>query len=54
LAWSPSLDTNVVGYNIYYGGLSGNYTNKINAGKGTNITISGLVAGATYYFAATA
>ena len=54
LAWSPSLDTNVVGYNIYYGGVSGNYTNKINAGNGTNVTISGLMAGATYYFAATA
>ena len=54
LAWSPSPNTNVVGYNIYYGGVSGNYTNKINAGNGTNVTISGLMAGATYYFAATA
>jgi hypothetical protein len=54
LAWSPSTDTNVVGYNIYYGGASGIYTNEISAGNVTNITISGLVAGATYYFAATA
>jgi hypothetical protein len=44
----------VVGYNVYYGGASGSYTNEINAGNVTTITISGLVAGATYYFAATA
>jgi hypothetical protein len=54
LAWNPSLDTNVVGYNIYYGGASGDYTNKINAGNATNISISGLVAGSAYYFAASA
>jgi len=54
LAWSPSPDTNVVGYNIYYGGESGIYTNKVNVPNGTSVTITGLVAGATYYFAATA
>lgn len=54
LAWSPSLDTNVVGYNIYYGGAGGDYTNMINIGKVTSTTISGLTAGVTYYFAATA
>jgi hypothetical protein len=52
--WIPSPDTNVVGYNIYYGGVSGDYTNKTNVGQVTSATISGLVAGATYYFAATA
>ena len=54
LAWNQSSDPNVIGYNVYYGGASGTYTNEINAGNVTNITISGLVAGATYYFAATA
>ena len=54
LEWSPSPDTNVVGCNIYYGGASGDYTNMVNAGYVTNATISGLVAGVTYYFAATA
>jgi hypothetical protein len=48
------VDTNVVGYDIYYGGASGSYTNLINVGNVTNATVSGLVAGATYYFAATA
>lgn len=54
LAWNPSLAANVTGYNIYYGGASGAYTNIINVGNVTNATISGLTAGATYYFAATA
>src|SRR5208282_1964379 len=53
LAWNPSTDPTVVGYNIYYGGASGNYTNTLSAGNATNITVSGLVAGDTYYFAAT-
>jgi len=53
LAWSSCLDTKVIGYNIYCGGTSGTYTNEINAGNVTNITISGLVVGVTYYFAAT-
>ena len=54
LAWSASPDTNVVGYNIYYGGARGDYTNVINVGNVTRATISGLTAGATYYFTATA
>jgi hypothetical protein len=54
LAWSASPDTNAVGYNIYYGGARGDYTNVINVGNVTRATISGLTAGATYYFTATA
>src|SRR5208282_848211 len=53
LAWNPSTDPTVVGYNIYYGGASGNYTNTLSAGNATNITVSGLVEGDTYYFAVT-
>ena len=53
LAWNASTDPNVAGYNIYYGGASGVYTNEISAGNATNVTISGLVPGTTYYFAAT-
>ena len=53
LAWNPSSDPLVAGFNIYYGGASGVYTNKINAGTNASLTISDLVAGATYYFVAT-
>jgi oxalate decarboxylase/phosphoglucose isomerase-like protein (cupin superfamily) len=53
LAWSPSTDPSVAGYNIYYGGASGTYTNMISVGNATNATISGLDQGTTYYFAAT-
>ena len=54
LAWDPSLDTNVAGCNVYYGVASHSYTNMVHVGKATNATISGLVEGVTYYFAATA
>jgi len=53
LVWNANTDPNVAGCNIYYGVSSHNYTNMINAGNVTNTTISGLVAGVTYYFAAT-
>ena len=54
LAWNASADPTVAGYKAYYGVASRTYTNIINVGKATNVTISGLVEGATYYFAATA
>ncbi|MGH7951699.1 MAG: hypothetical protein ACREFE_07240 [Limisphaerales bacterium] len=54
LSWDASPDPAVAGYNVYYGGASGNYTNVISVGNVTNAAISGLVEGATYYFAATA
>ncbi len=54
LAWDSSTNPIVAGYNVYYGGASGTYTNEISVGNATNATISGLVQGTTYYFAATA
>jgi hypothetical protein len=55
LAWNSSVPaTNVAGYNLYYGGATGNYTNQVNIGLATNGVVSNLVAGRTYYFAATA
>ena len=53
LAWDSSSDPNVTGYNIYYGSVSRTYTNLVNAGTTTSATISNLVPGTTYYFAAT-
>lgn len=53
LAWNPSTNPIVAGYDIYYGGSSGVYTNKTSVGTATSVTIPNLVNGATYYFAAT-
>lgn len=53
LAWNPSTDPQVAGFNIYYGGVSGAYTNKTSVGTTTSLMVSNLVPGATYYFAAT-
>ncbi len=54
LAWNPSPDTNVVGYRLYYGAVSGQYTNSVLVGSTSATTITGLVNGTTYYFAITA
>ena len=52
LAWNPSTNPIVAGYKIYYGGASGNYTNKTSVGTNTSFTVSNLLNGGTYYFAA--
>ena len=54
LAWDASADPSVVGYKVYYGVATRSYTNSLSAGSATTMTISNLVVGATYYFAATA
>ena len=54
LVWTPSTSSNVAGYHVYYGGMSGVYTNRVSTDNATNAVISGLVEGATYYFAAAA
>jgi len=52
MAWDHSPDPNVVGYFCCYGSTSGNYSIKVNVGNSTSATISGLVEGNTYFFAA--
>lgn len=54
LAWDASPDTNVVGYNVYWGVGSRCYTGMVCAGAQRTVTISNLVRGTTYFFAATA
>lgn len=49
LAWDPSLDPVVVGYAVYYGTTSGDYTSRVDVGANTTATISGLQEGHTYY-----
>lgn len=54
LSWDSSPDPSVTGYHLYYGVASRAYTNKVTVGKVTTASVSGLQAGVTYYFAATA
>jgi hypothetical protein len=54
LAWNPDAGTNIAAYKIYYGVASRTYTNTNNVGNVTNATISSLIGGTVYYFAATA
>ena len=54
LVWDPSPEPLVTGYRLYIGRSSGVYTDIIDAGNRTDSTITGLDAGLTYYFVATA
>ena len=54
LAWDPSSDPAVVGYRVYEGGSCRAYTNVIDVGSATSVTLSNLIWGATYFFALTA
>lgn len=54
LAWDPSTDPTVVGYRIYYGVGSRDYSSYTDVGNVTTATVTGLSVDVTYYFAATA
>lgn len=54
LAWERSPSPEVIGYRVYYGAASGDYTHSIVVGNLTTTTVSGLASGVTYYFAVTA
>ena len=54
LAWDAVTNTPVSGYRLYWGAASGSYTDLVDAGNATSVTVSGLSNGVTYYFAATA
>jgi len=54
LGWNASPDPSVVGYQVYDGRSSQIYTNIINVGSKTSVTVSNLAVGGTYYFAVTA
>lgn len=53
LAWQQSTNTTAVGYRIYYGAASGTYTGVMVVGNTNSVTITNLMPGVTYYFAAT-
>jgi hypothetical protein len=52
LTWNRSSAANVAGYKIYSGTVSHAYSTTNVAGPATSLTLSNLVAGKTYYFAA--
>jgi len=49
LAWSPSPTPTVVGYELFYGLASEDYSDAVDAGTNLSITLSGLTGGVTYY-----
>ncbi|MGO8697220.1 MAG: MBG domain-containing protein, partial [Limisphaerales bacterium] len=54
LAWNPSPSQSAVGYNVYYGETSGDYTSSMDVGTNLNASVVGLTPGLTYYFAVNA
>ena len=58
LSWTAPGGTNVVGYRVYYGTVSGSYLQALGSGlqTGTSTTyvVTGLPRGYMYYFAVTA
>ena len=54
LAWDPNTEADLAGYKIHYGNTSGSYSVHIDVNNVTTYAVTGLTAGQTYYFAATA
>ncbi len=55
LIWNPVTDPRVIGYNIYYGTVSGRYIQRRTVStETTGVTIRNLPVGTRYYFAVTA
>ena len=54
LAWDPSPGANVIGYAVYCGVISKNYTQRLDVGMQTSAVLTNLNAGMTYYFVVTA
>jgi hypothetical protein len=50
LEWDPSADTNVIGYILYHGAISGNAISAIETGNQTTTTVTNLFGGTTNFF----
>ena len=51
LAWDPVPDTDLSGYHVYYGTISGAYTGSVSVGKQTTAVLSNLQDCQVYYIA---
>ncbi len=54
LAWDANTEPDLGGYKLYYGTAAQAYSQVINVGKNTQVTVSNLTQGVTYFFAVTA
>jgi hypothetical protein len=54
LAWDANTEPELGGYKLYYGTAAQAYSQVINVGKNTQVTVSNLSQGVTYFFAVTA
>lgn len=54
LTWNPNTELDLAGYKLHYGTASNSYSVHIDVHNVTTYTVTGLAAGQTYYFAATA
>jgi len=54
LAWDSSPDSSVTGYRLYAGLATGSYSEVLDVGNATDATVSNLISGVAYFFAATA
>ncbi len=54
LKWAAEDDINRIGFNIYYGKVSGQYSRRRSIGNIKNYRLDGLNSGEAYYFAITA
>jgi hypothetical protein len=54
LSWNASPSADVLGYRVYYGTRSGQYSQLIDAGNHTTVDLPNLVEGTTYFFVVTA
>jgi len=51
LSWNANIESNITGYKVSYGNVSGSYTNTTSVGNTTDYVVTSLVNDATYFFA---
>jgi len=54
ISWNANAESDLLGYNVYYGTMPHVYSQTINAGRFNSVEIDNLKPGQTYYVAVTA